>query len=75
MPVNVFVRRLMMNVKLQDLAMDQTEVVFTHFYVLYHGDARGLTCNENLYDMFYIHTESHRNDAFGVLSIVFLWRS
>ena len=34
-----FVHRLMMNVKLQDLAMDQTEVVFTHFYVPYHSDA------------------------------------
>ena len=34
-----FVRHLMMNVKLQDLAMDQTEVVFTHFYVPYHDDA------------------------------------
>ena len=34
-----FVCRLMKNVKLQDLAMDQIKVVFTHFYVLYHGDA------------------------------------
>ena len=35
----IFVRRLMMNVKLQDIAMDLIKVIFIHFYVLYHGDA------------------------------------
>ena len=34
----IFVRRLMTNVKLQDIATDQIKVVFTHFCVLYHGD-------------------------------------